>query len=101
MKSLVFNSNQHLRDANPSYSFCRCCGKPWNLVAPKNVQTNSNSGTFATCIDCWNVSSLDELKQYFAEVYIDQKESLVGTKHKMEHSLERLLFSVEIEWLKQ
>ncbi|WP_284459534.1 hypothetical protein [Chryseobacterium sp.] len=100
MKSLLFNSNKNLRDENPSYSFCRCCGKPWNLVKSKSVETSKGCGTFATCVDCWNTSSLDELKQYYAEVYINQKESLVGTKHKMEHSLEHLLFSVEKEFIK-
>ncbi|KAA0126455.1 hypothetical protein FY557_17550 [Chryseobacterium sp. SN22] len=100
MKSVLFNSNQHLRDANPEYSYCLCCGKPWNLVKSKIVQTSGNGGSFATCDECWHTSSLDELKQYHAELYIKQKESILGMNTKMEHSLEHVLFCVEKEFFK-
>lgn len=100
MKSLLFNSNQHLRDANPGYSYCHKCGKPWNLTKSKHVPTSENAGSFATCQECWDSSTLDELKQYYAEMYIGQKESLIGTKYQMEHSLQHLLDCVQKEYNK-
>ncbi len=98
MKSLLFNSNQHLRDNFPGYSCCERCGKPWPCTKSKSVTTLENRGTFATCLDCWNVSTLDELKQYYAETYIQQKESLVGSKYTMDYPIQFLLDCVEKEF---
>jgi len=38
------------------------------------------------------------LKQYYAETYRMQQRSLIGTKYKMEHTLEHLLKCVEAEY---
>lgn len=100
MKSLLFNSNQNLRDKFPDESYCRRCGKPWSCCDSKSVPTLECRGTFATCEKCWNLSTLDELKQYYAEVYINQKESLIETKYTMDYTLQFLLDCVEKEFTK-
>lgn len=86
-----------LRYLNPSYSYCSKCGLPWNWCRSKSVNYNDHSGTFATCDYCWENSTLEELKQYYAETYRMQQRSLIGTKYKIEHTLEHLLKCVEAE----
>lgn len=98
MDSILFRSNKNLREKKPNESSCNCCGKPWSFVEIKLVPTGFGRGTFATCLECWYSSTLDELKQYYAECYISQKESLVGTNHSMVYSLQHLLDCVENEY---
>lgn len=98
METELFKSNQNLRDAFPEYSFCKKCGKPWNTVKSKSVLYNKNIGTFATCVDCWNNSTLEELKGYFAVVYHEQAFESFERGLKMNHTLEHLLSCVENEF---
>jgi len=87
-----------LRYLNPNYSYCSKCGLPWNWCKSKTVMYSETRGTFATCKHCWDNSTLEELKQYYAETYRMQQRSLIGTKYKMEHTLEHLLKCVEAEY---
>jgi len=101
-----------LRLFNLNYSCCKKCGLPWNHCNPYTVYTYSNSsnrtGTFATCDVCWNNSTLEELKQYYAKTYQMQLSSLIRIKvlsndmsdFTMEHSLDHLLMCVEKEYNK-
>ena len=87
-----------LRFFNPSYSHCEKCGMPWNHCKSKSVYTDERSGTFATCQECWDNSTLEQIKEYYTNVYIKQKASIAGTNYQMEHSLEHLLKCVEQEY---
>lgn len=95
-----------LRALNPDYSYCEKCKMPWNHVESKAVITrsdeNGTSGTFATCKKCWDNSSLEELKQYYTNVYYRQEQSLRGNRwgYQMSHTLEHLLDCVEKEYNK-
>ncbi len=87
-----------LREKNPTFSYCEKCGLPWNHCKSKTVMYSQNKGSFATCDVCWNNSTLDELKIYYAQLYRDQENSLIGTRYKMEHTREHLLKCVEKEY---
>lgn len=86
---------------NPNYSKCSKCKLPWNWCDHKVVMVNESTGIFATCNYCWKNSTLDELKQYYTEVYRKQVKSLIGTEWSVPYSLEHLLECVEKEYLKQ
>jgi len=58
-----------LRLANPGYSTCARCRYPWRHVYGKTVKVDESTGVFATCDECWELSSEEELKGYFQEVY--------------------------------
>lgn len=89
-----------LRYFNPGFSSCKKCGLPWNFCRNKTVYTDTNSGTFATCDVCWENSTLDELKKYYTDVYINQYKGSVFFGFEMEHTLEHLLNCVEEEYSK-
>lgn len=89
-----------LRFFSPNYSYCEKCGLPWNWCKRKTVKYSEDSGTFATCDVCWNESTLQELKQYYTNVYRKQVRSLYGTDYKIGHTLEHLLKCVEAEYFR-
>lgn len=89
-----------LRVINPGYSYCEKCGLPWNWCKSKIVDTSKNSGTFATCDICWNNSTLQQLKQYYTNVYKKQCAGIYGTDYTMGHTLDHLLQCVEDEYNK-
>ena len=88
-----------LRILNPSYSYCMKCKFPWNHCKSKSVYTTEHNGTFATCKECWDNSSLTELKKYYTQVYKKQEKSMLHSNYKLEHSLEHLLNCVENEYV--
>lgn len=102
----LFTAHKALRLENPGYSYCHCCGIPWNLCNSKSVKTSDKSGTFATCQTCWDESSLSELIEYYTACYNDQEISLknlnfeTGSKYEMKHSLVHLLNCVKDEFNK-
>lgn len=87
-----------LRKANPNYSYCGKCGFPWNHCEARSVMHSKTTGTFATCKQCWENSSIDELKAYYTATYHRQSSS---TPIPMKHTLQHLLKCVEIEKKKQ
>jgi hypothetical protein len=95
-----------LRALNPGYSYCEKCKMPWNHVKSKSVRWSETNATFATCQECWDNSTLEELKEYYTDVYCKQRTSLIecnmkrGENYKMEHTLEHLLKCVEKEYFK-
>lgn len=88
-----------LRKSYPGFSYCGGCGIPWSECKPKTVMTSKREGTFATCIDCWNTLSLEEIKECFKNVYEDQEREGKG-EHVMNHTLSELLICVETEYNK-
>ena len=86
-----------LRGVYPGYSYCSGCGLPWNKCESKSVNTSLSNGTFATCIDCWNKLSLDDLKWCYTQAYNMQKKS---SSYPMKHTLDHLLKCVEEEFNK-
>lgn len=96
---------------NPSYSYCEICGFTWNVVEPKVViwkeehliqgETHPmGEGTFATCITCWNKSTLSELKDAYIETFKYQKMTnrLANAKDEEGYTLDVLLKAVEKEY---
>lgn len=96
----LYKSNQKYRDQYADESCCKRCGKPWTVCGSRVVYTAQDAGTFATCKDCWDVSTLEELKHYYTEVYKEQEASIMGTMHTMSHTLEHLISCVENEYFK-
>lgn len=84
---------EKLRRENPNQSYCVCCGVPWDYCESKAVKTDEHSGTFATCVECWEKSTLNDLKIYYKVVYRNQTEF-----GKMPHTLHHLLNCVEVEY---
>lgn len=92
----IYHSDFYLlRRNSPGYSYCSKCGKPWNHCQSKTVWINEKHGTFATCVECWDNSILEELKAYYRGVYFWQEDQVKGI---MDHSLETLLNAVEREY---
>jgi len=83
-----------LRVHNPNYSYCGICKFPWNYCEHRIVQTSITSGTFATCKECWDRSTLTELKAVYTETYNEQVSGLPDG-FEMQHTLEHLLSCVE------
>jgi len=86
-----------LRFFNRDFTYCEKCGLPFNWCDDKSVDTSEYEGTFATCQECWDNSTLEELKKYYTRVYEKQ---VVCSKNNMNHSLEHLLKCVEDEFYK-
>lgn len=82
------------------FSYCRKCGLPWNFCNPKSVMYSVCSGIIAVCDFCWDNLSLEELKDCYTSMYIKQKNSLYNAGYEMDHSLELLLYHVELEYNK-
>lgn len=102
MKNIIYDTKaaKILRELYPNLSYCGGCGIPWNECKGKTVMTSNRSGTFATCIDCWNTLSLEEIKECYKNVYEDQEQQGEGGKYVMDHTLSELLICVEIEYNK-
>jgi hypothetical protein len=81
------------RCAAPSYSTCEKCGRPWKFVKEYTIWYNDRFGTFAVCEECWNNSTLAELKEYYTDVYKDQLRQDMPDDHYVE-----LMDSVESEF---
>lgn len=89
-----------LRRINPSFSYCMRCGKPWNHCQNKTVMMSEHSGSFATCDKCWDKSTLEELKKYYAILWHQQSISVIAIGEKMDRTLEHVLSCVEKEFKK-
>lgn len=89
-----------LRVLNPDFGCCQRCKMPWRFCEIKSVYTIDNKSTFATCRECWDSSSLEDLKIYYSKVYDMQHKS--GTEHGygLDYSKEHLLKQLEIEFNK-
>lgn len=84
-----------LRKLNPRYSTCEKCGLPWNHCTLKSVKTSGHASTFATCDICWDNSTLEELKEYYAHTYFMQNQTSTAP---IDHTLAHLLECVEAEY---
>lgn len=60
---------KYLRFVNPSLSYCKHCGLPWNHCESRSVEYSNGRGCFAVCTDCWKECSLEELKGYYTDIF--------------------------------
>lgn len=88
-----------IRIYNLRYSRCHRCGLPWNNCEHKSINTDSFSGSFATCQYCWDTSTLDEIEKCYIELYNEQEQSLFDM-YNMSHTLEHLLDCVRKEYVR-
>lgn len=52
----------------PGYSTCKKCHRPWKFVEGHDVYYAFGRGMFAVCEECWQHSTLPELKKYYGDV---------------------------------
>lgn len=79
----------------PSYSYCKKCKLPWKFCAPKTIPTSEGDGIFFVCCECWNNSTIKELKKYYIMVY---KKQLVEESYQMDYTLKHFLECIEKEY---
>ena len=51
------------------YGQCECCGFHWNTVENHTIQVTEVLGCFATCQDCWENKSDEEIIDAYNRLY--------------------------------
>lgn len=73
---------QAYRKIYPQHSTCKICGLPWGACQSKAVNLDETTGTFSTCVYCWNKATLEDVLKAHTETYIDQCFSLSGQERQ-------------------
>lgn len=73
IEAAIFNKN--------GYSYCRHCGRTWNICKEKIVEYGNGCGMFTICTDCWNDLSPEERFNYYRKTPIEWMFQSGGDSH--------------------